>query len=53
MRLLTLVFAVVLFPAVLGCGGSGESSYKDRQGTVDQENVQIEMPGEPGSESKP
>lgn len=51
-RLLLVALAAMLLPVSLGCGGGAETSYKDRQGTVDPETVEIQVPGSPGSQAK-
>ena len=52
MRLLTVALAAILLPLALGCGRS-ESSYQDRQGDVDVENLSVDPPSDmeqaPGS----
>ncbi|MFO7908175.1 MAG: hypothetical protein R6U98_36380 [Pirellulaceae bacterium] len=42
-RFIMRAFALILLPVALGCGG-GDSSYKDRQGDVDPETIELKPP---------
>ncbi len=45
LRFLAVALAAFMLPLALGCGGP-DTSYKDREGDVDAETVDLQPPGD-------